>query len=124
MEDKKRKRRENEIEKRKRKMKKGRRIGANKEKGHSVDKRKTKEKGKRKRRKGETDGERERGGEERNSTFSLRSTKIGLSVFVGAQVKVDPRNKSYAWVPKSESFVKLQEVENFPTWIISSLKAI
>ena len=123
MEEKKRKRRENEIEKRKRKMKKGRRIGENKENGHSVDKRKTKEKGKRKRRKGETDGERERVGEERNSNFSLRSTKIGLSVFVGEQGKVDPRNKSYAWVPKSGSFVKLQ-VGNFPTWIISSLKAI
>ena len=30
----------------------------------------------------------------------------------------------YSWVPKSRSFVKLQEVGNFPTWIISSLKAI
>ena len=42
----------------------------------------------------------------------------------GLRVKVDPRNESYAWVPKSGSFIKLQEADNFPTWIISSLKAI
>ena len=35
-----------------------------------------------------------------------------------------PRIESYAWVPKSWSFVKLYEVENFPTWVIFSLKAI
>ena len=93
-----------------------------------MDKRKTKEKGKRKKRKGEMDSERERGreerGRERNSTFSLRSTKIGSSVFVGARRKVDPRIASYVWVPKSWSFVKLHEVGNFPTWVISSLKVI
>ena len=93
-----------------------------------MNKRITKEKGKRKKRKGETDSEGERGGDERgkerNSTFSLRCTEIGLSFFVGARVKVDPRNESYVWVPKSGSFVKLQEVGNFPTWIISNLKAI
>ena len=84
-----------------------------------MDKRKTKEKGKRKKRKGETDSERERGGEkrgrEKSSTFSLRSTKIGSSVFIRARVKVDPRNGGYAWVPKSRSFIKFQEVGNFPT---------
>ena len=36
----------------------------------------------------------------------------------GPRVKVGPRNKRYVWVPKSVSFVKLQEVENFPTLII------
>ena len=42
----------------------------------------------------------------------------------GPRVKVDPRNEGYVWVPKSKSFVKLQEVGNFPTWIIFSLKSI
>ena len=28
----------------------------------------------------------------------------------GPRIKVGPRNKSYVWVPKSERFVKLQEV--------------
>ena len=31
------------------------------------------------------------------------------------RVKDDPRNEGYAWVLKSRSFVKLQEVGNFPT---------
>ena len=56
--------------------------------------------------------------------FSLRSKKIGPSVFVRARDKVGPHNEGYAWVPKSRSFVKLQEVGNFPTLIISSLKVI
>ena len=60
----------------------------------------------------------------RSSNFSLRFMKIGLSVFVEARSKVDPRIESYVWVPKSWSFVKLHEVENIPTWIISSLKPI
>ena len=34
------------------------------------------------------------------------------------------RGRDNAWVSKSGSFVKLQEVRNFPTWIISSLKVI
>ena len=42
----------------------------------------------------------------------------------GPRVKVSPRNESYAWVPKSRSFDKLQEVGNFPTRIIYSLKVI
>ena len=40
------------------------------------------------------------------------------------RVKVDPHNEGYAWVPKSGSFVKLQEVGNFPALIISNLKVI
>ena len=46
--------------------------------------------------------------------FSLRSTEIGLSVFIGARSKFHPRNEGYTWVPKSRSFIKLQEVGNFP----------
>ena len=42
----------------------------------------------------------------------------------GPRIKVGPHNESYAWVPKSRSFVKLQDVGNFPIWIISNLKAI
>ena len=50
--------------------------------------------------------------------------KIGPQVFVGTEGKVDLRDESYAWTPKSWSFVKLHEVENFPTCVISSLKDI
>ena len=42
----------------------------------------------------------------------------------GSRIKVGPRNESNACVPKSGSFIKLQEVENFSTRAISSLKAI
>ena len=56
--------------------------------------------------------------------FSLRSTEIGSQVFVEAKGKVSPYIESYAWVSKSWSFVKLHEVENFPTWVLSSLKVI
>ena len=50
--------------------------------------------------------------------------EIGSSVFVGVRRKVDACIESYAWVPKSWSFVKLHEVGNFPTLVISSLKVI
>ena len=56
--------------------------------------------------------------------FSLRSTKIGLSIFVGVRGKVGPRNKGYTWVPNFRSFIKPQEVGNFLTLVISSLKVI
>ena len=56
--------------------------------------------------------------------FFLRSMKIGPQVFVGAKGKVDLRDESYAWTPKSWSFVKLYEVRNFPTCVISSLKVM
>ena len=58
------------------------------------------------------------------SHFFLRSMKIGPQVFVGTEGKVDLRDESYAWTPKSWSFVKLYEVGNFPTCVISILKAI
>ena len=56
--------------------------------------------------------------------FFFRSTKIGPQVFVGTEEKVDLRDESYAWVPKSWSFVKLHEAGNFPTCVISSLKVV
>ena len=43
--------------------------------------------------------------------FFLRSTKIGLQVFVGTEGKVDLLDESYAWTPKSWSFDKFREVE-------------
>ena len=58
------------------------------------------------------------------SSLFLRSMKIGQQVFVGAEGKVDLRDESYAWTQKSWSFVKLHEVGNFPTCVISSLKVI
>ena len=42
--------------------------------------------------------------------FIFRSTKIGPQVFVGTEGKVDLRDESYAWTPKSLNFVKLHEV--------------
>ena len=56
--------------------------------------------------------------------FFFRSMKIGSQVFIGTEDKVDLRNESYVWTPKSWSFVKLNEVENFPTCVIFSLNAI
>ena len=50
--------------------------------------------------------------------------KIGPQVFAGIEDKVDLRDESYAWTPKSWSFDKLREVGSFPTCVISSLKAI
>ena len=47
--------------------------------------------------------------------FFLRSMKIGQQVFVETEGKVYLRDESYAWTPKSWSFIKLHEVGNFPT---------
>ena len=56
--------------------------------------------------------------------FFLKSMKIRSQVFVGTKGKVDLRDESYAWTPKSWSFVKPHEVGNFPTCVISSLKTM
>ena len=90
-----------------------------------MDKKKKRKRRKEKKRKGDRAcrRERERKGK-KGFCFSLRSTEIGSSVFVGARSKVNPRNEGYTWVPKSRSFIKLQEIGNFPTLIISSLKVI
>ena len=47
-----------------------------------------------------------------------------LSELDGPRIKVDSRIASYAWVLKSWSFVKLHELENFPTLNIFSLKVM
>ena len=83
---------------------------------------------------GETKGQMERGGNrtekenERRRKRKEKKMKIFLafrrSKLDGPGVKVDPCNEGYSWVPKSWSFVKLHEVGNFPTWVISSPKAI
>ena len=49
----------------------------------------------------------------RNSSFSLDSTEIGPSVFVGARGKVRLHNESFAWVQESGVFAKLRKVGAF-----------
>ena len=58
------------------------------------------------------------------SLLFFRYMKIRPYVLVETEGKVDLRDESYAWTPKSWSFDKLREVGNFPTCVISSLKAI
>ena len=82
-----------------------------------------KKKEKRKKKRRNERGEREKN-EEGIFCFFLRFIEIGLSVFIGARSKFYLRDESFMWVPNSWSFVKLQEVENFPTLIIFSLKVI
>ena len=63
---------------------------------------------------------REKGGEIEIEIFLVfRQLKLD-----GLRIKVGPRNESYAWVPKSGSFVNLQDVRNFHTRVIFNLKAI
>ena len=54
---------------------------------------------------------------------ALRSREIRLTVLVRSRGNVHLRDESYTWASKLGSFVKLQEIGNFPTWIISSLKS-
>ena len=74
--------------------------------------------------------ERERERERENFFFFLICfllSKIYVNrivVFVGVEGKVEPRSEGYTWVPKPWSFVKLHEVGNFPTFVISILKDI
>ena len=92
-----------------------------------MDKKKKKKGKKRKKEEGRENEQRGRERERKGKScfrFSLRSTEIGSSVFIGVRRKVDPRIMSYMWVLKSWSFFEFHEVGNFPTWIISSLKAI
>ena len=81
-----------------------------------------KEKNKGRRGGGKSDkGEKRKKGEERKrKIFSA----FQWSKLDSPRIKVDPCNESYAWVQKLGSFVKLQEVGNFLTRVISSLKAI
>ena len=65
-------------------------------------------------------GERKKGGEKKRDIFpAFRRPNLD-----GPRVKVNPLNEGYAWVPKSGTVVKLQEVGNFPTLIIFSLNAM
>ena len=87
-----------------------------------MEKRKEKKRGEanRGRKEKKSDRERERGERNKKGDFpGIPTVKLD-----GPRRKVDPRIESYVWVHKSGSFVKLQEVENFPTWIIFSLKVI
>ena len=80
-----------------------------KKKKKDKKKKKGKSKGKRKEEGRRTESEqRERKKKEKKKVFrfSLRSTEIELSVFIEVRRKVDLRIASYAWVPKSWSFVK------------------
>ena len=45
--------------------------------------------------------------------FFLRFTEIGPQIFVGAEGKVDPRNKGYAWTPKSWFFHQTPKDKEF-----------
>ena len=78
------------------------------------EKKRRKERRRGKIRKRNTEKEREKKkNKKRVFCLPLRSTEIGLSVFVGVRGKVGPRNEGYAWVQKSGSFIKLQEVGIF-----------
>ena len=71
--------------------------------------------------------DRKRKGEEEENKGKEKGDFLGVSMVEsldGPKVKVDPRNEGYPWVPKSWSFIILQGVYNFPTWVISSLKVI
>ena len=74
-----------------------------------------------KREREEPDRERERKGREKKKEIF---PAFRLSNLDGLRVKVDPRIAGCTWVPKSWSFVKLREVRNFLTCIISNLKII
>ena len=76
----------------------------------------TREKGKKK-----SDRERERKERETKREIFPAFRRLELDSPRG---KVDLRIASFAGVPKSWGFVKLHEVENFPTWNIFSLKVM
>ena len=83
-----------------------------------MDKKGERRKEKKKEREKWIEGERKKGGEKKMRFFSV----FRWSNLDGLRVKVDPCNDGYAWVPKFGSFLKLQEIRSFPTWIIFSLK--
>ena len=94
--------------------------------GSSVDKGGEEKKGKKGReanrgRKEKNRVEREKGERETKREIFLAFRRSKLD---GPRRKVDSCIESYAWVPKSWSFVKIHKVGNFLTWIISNLKVI
>ena len=91
------------------------RKGGKKERKHKKNERK-------KQTEREREREREREGREKQKREifpALRRLELD-----GLRRKVDPHITSYAWVPKSWSFVKLHKVSNFPTLNIFSLKVM
>ena len=63
---------------------------------------------------------REKGKERKRKIFpTFRRSKLD-----GPRIKVVHATRAMRGVPKSVSFIKLQEVESFPTWVIFSLNAI
>ena len=80
--------------------------------------------GNKKKKKGEERKERKKNGERERERWREKHKGRFSRCSDGLRRKVNPRIASYAWVLKSWSFVKLHKVENFPTWIIFSLKAI
>ena len=60
---------------------------------------------------------------ERSSNFSLRSTEIGGSVFVGLRTKDHLLDKGYVWVPKTQDFAK-DSSEEFGKSRVSSLRSV
>ena len=79
-----------------------------------------KKEGKSKRRDREREGFGERG-----STFSLKFSTIGPSVFGKARRKFAPHGKDYTWVPVSGSFDKLKKGRGFsPTCFTFRLRAM
>ena len=105
---------------------KEKRIGANKREGVRWIRGKKKGKTKTKRGGNRTERERKNVGEEEERGKKKREIFLAFrrSNLDGTRVKVYQRYEGYAWVPKCWSFVKLQEVGNFSTLIIFSLKDI
>ena len=59
----------------------------------------------------------------RASNFSLRSTEIQLSVFVGPRTKVHLLDKGYAWVSKTLDFTE-DSSEEFRKSKVSGLGSV
>ena len=90
-----------------------------------IKKRNGRKEGKKIGEKGEKEANREREREKERGEKNMEIFQaFRKSELDGLRRKVDPRIASYAWVPKSWSFVKLYKVGNFPTKNIFSLKAM
>ena len=80
--------------------------------------------GRRRRKKGKNKEKREkRERRERSFSFSLQSTKINGSVFVGPKPKDHLLDKGYAWVPKTRDFAE-DSSEDFRKSRVSGLGSV
>ena len=61
---------------------------------------------------------------ERRSNFSLEIRAIRPSAVFGTRRRTALRREGFAWVPDLGCFLKLREVGNFPTCVISILNVI